>query len=138
MLTEFLGREADPADVWAQVDANFKAGRIKLLFVADRIPRELARIVEFLDAQMSADVRAVELRYFQGEQGTRTLAPRSVGGTKRPPEPITEEQWFAQNIVGRDPKTVEGARFLREYMRRMGTTSGVTVAQGRRVRSTSQ
>ena len=60
-LAAFLdGGNADT--FWAQVDANFAAGRLKLVFVADVIPRELARIVEFLNEQMQADVRAVELK----------------------------------------------------------------------------
>lgn len=64
-LSDFIG-DQDPTTFWNQVDANFKAGRIKLVFVADEIPRELARIVEFLNDQMRADVRAVELRWFTG------------------------------------------------------------------------
>lgn len=66
LLRTFLG-DQEPALFWEQVDANFKAGRIKLVFVADEIPRELARIVEFLNDQMRAEVRAVELRWFTGE-----------------------------------------------------------------------
>jgi hypothetical protein len=75
-LQNFIG-EQDPATFWEQVDANFKAGRIKLVFVADGIPRELARIVEFLNEQMRADVRAVELRWFAGDGGV--MSPRVIG-----------------------------------------------------------
>jgi hypothetical protein len=60
-LAAFIGDASDPEQFWEQVDANFAAGRIKMVFVADTIPRELARIVEFLNEQMKADVRAVEL-----------------------------------------------------------------------------
>ncbi len=82
ILAEFLG-DADVQSFWQQVDSNFKAGRIKLVFVADNIPRELARIVEFLNDQMRADVRAVELRWFSGEGGVTTLSPRIIGETER-------------------------------------------------------
>jgi hypothetical protein len=61
ILTEFLPAGTSAEAFWQQVDANFTAGRIKLVFVADTIPRELARIVEFMNEQMRADVRAVEL-----------------------------------------------------------------------------
>jgi hypothetical protein len=81
-LALFIGNR-DPADFWNQVDANFKAGRIKLVFVADEIPRELARIVEFLNEQMRADVRAVELRWFTGEDGVTAMSPRIIGETER-------------------------------------------------------
>jgi hypothetical protein len=81
-LAEFIG-ERGSADFWNQVDANFKAGRIKLVFVADEISRELARIVEFLNEQMRADVRAVELRWFTGEDGVTAMSPRIIGETER-------------------------------------------------------
>ncbi len=73
-LVAFIG-DQDPEVFWNQVDANFKAGNIKLVFVADSIPRELARIVEFLNEQMRADVRAIELRWFAGEDDAITLSP---------------------------------------------------------------
>jgi hypothetical protein len=82
LLSEFLG-DADPEEFWRQVDSNMKAGRVKLVFVADNIPRELARIVEFLNDQMRADVRAVELRWFSDNAGTTTLSPRIIGETER-------------------------------------------------------
>ncbi len=81
-LAEFIG-EREPAEFWRQVDSNLTAGRIKLVFVADSIPRELALIVEFLNDQMRADVRAVELRWFAGDGGVTTLSPRVIGETER-------------------------------------------------------
>ena len=53
------------------------------MFVADEIPIELARIVGFLNDQMRADVRAVELRWLSGEGGVITLSPRVIGETER-------------------------------------------------------
>ena len=52
---------------------NLLAGRIRMLFVADRIPSELPKVVEFLNAQMRPpEVLAVELRRHLGG-GLRTL-----------------------------------------------------------------
>ncbi|MCB9929934.1 MAG: hypothetical protein H6844_11050 [Alphaproteobacteria bacterium] len=87
-LSEFFGTE-DPTDFWDQAEANLEAGRVKLVVAADSIPSELARVIEFLNEQMRAEVRAVELRYFLGEDGRRTLAPRIFGETEktRPPNP---------------------------------------------------
>lgn len=54
---------------------------MRLVFVADIIPPELRRIVEFLNGQMTpAQVLAVEVRQFVG-QGLRALVPRVVGQT---------------------------------------------------------
>ncbi len=72
-----LGAEA----FWARVKTNLEAERIRMVFVADIIPRELQRIVEFLNDQMDpAEVMAVEVKQFVGEQ-VRTLVPRVVGQT---------------------------------------------------------
>ena len=83
-LGELLGlQNADPETFWRSVQANLGSGRIRMVFVADRIPPELERIVEFLNEQMSpAVVVALELRpYASG--GDRILAPRLIGLTAR-------------------------------------------------------
>jgi hypothetical protein len=52
-----------------------------MVFVADIIPKELRRIVEFLNSQTSsAEVLAVEFRRYEG-QGLKTLGPRVIGLT---------------------------------------------------------
>lgn len=66
---------------WAQVKTNLQAGRVRLVFVADRIPVELQRIVEFLNEQMDpAEVLALEVKQFVGD-GVRTLVPKVLGRT---------------------------------------------------------
>lgn len=75
----------DPGEFWSKVGANLAAKRLRLLFVADDIPDELTRIVEFLNATMSnVEVLAVEIKKFDGESGLRTLVPRVVGRTAKP------------------------------------------------------
>jgi len=71
----------DVDSFWAQVQINLQAGNIRLVFVADIIPAELRRVVEFLNEQMSpAEVFAVEVRQYLGE-GRRTLVSRVLGST---------------------------------------------------------
>lgn len=80
-LAAFLAGKGDAESFWSQVKTNFEAGRIRLLFVADEIPSELRRIVEFLNEQMkSAEVLAIEIKQFTG-QGLKTLVPRVIGQT---------------------------------------------------------
>ena len=58
---------------------NLAAKRLRLLFVADGIPDELARVVEFLNEQMpNIEVLAVEIKRYQG-QFSETLVPRVIG-----------------------------------------------------------
>jgi hypothetical protein len=81
VLAEFLGADADTDALWHQVKTNLQAGKVRMIFVADEIPTELQRIVEFLNQQMDpAQVLAVEIKQFVGQQ-FRTLVPRLIGQT---------------------------------------------------------
>ncbi|MCY4653716.1 MAG: hypothetical protein OXC95_11200, partial [Dehalococcoidia bacterium] len=79
-----LLRTEDEPDVdlfWEGVATNLAAKRLRLLFVADRIPGPLARVVKFLNGQMrDIEVLAVEIRRFDGPSG-QTLVPRVIGRT---------------------------------------------------------
>ncbi len=75
------GATPDAGEFWQSAKRNLQAGRIRMIFVADEIPAELRRIVEFLNEQMDpAEVLAVEVRQFVG-QGLRALVPTVVGQT---------------------------------------------------------
>ncbi len=82
VLRDELGVDPDSDAFWARVKSNLQAGRIRMLFVADRIPPELRKVVEFMNVQIRpAEVLAVELRQYQGG-GLRTLAPIVLGQTQ--------------------------------------------------------
>lgn len=138
-LAAFLGADTDPAQFWEQVDANFIAGNIKLIFVADEIPSELARIVEFLNDQMTAEVRAIELRYFEGE-GVRTLSPRVIGETERSRlqksgnrsklAPLLPDQWLTTHIAPQGTQCMAGAKLLLKVIEEAKAEYGVASTQG--------
>ena len=66
---------------WDQVGTNLRAGKVRLVFVADELPAELQRVIEFLNVQMSpAEVIGIEVRQYVG-QGLKTLVPRVLGQT---------------------------------------------------------
>ncbi|MBN1811805.1 MAG: hypothetical protein JXA14_08215 [Anaerolineae bacterium] len=84
-ITQLL--EAEPDDVaavdafWNRVKTNLQTGKIRLVFVADEIPRELRRVVEFLNRFMDpTEVLAVEVHQYVGK-GLKTLVPRVIGQT---------------------------------------------------------
>ena len=80
-LSEFLGPDSDLEQFWQKAKTNLQAGKVRMIFVADEIPAELRRIVEFLNAQMEpAEVLAVEIKQYVG-QGLKTLVPRVMGQT---------------------------------------------------------
>lgn len=83
VFESFLGSDADEELFWQKVKTNLQAGKVRLVFVGDRIPSELRQVVEFLNEQMDpAEVLAVELKqYASEEEGLRTLVPRVIGQT---------------------------------------------------------
>ena len=82
-LMDVLGDpNADLEDFWQKVKTNLQAGRVRLIFVADKIPTELRRVVEFLNQQMDpAEVLAVEIKQYVGGN-MKTLVPRIIGQTE--------------------------------------------------------
>lgn len=134
--------EADPGAFWAQVDVNLRAGRIRMVFVADVIHPELKRIVEFLNAQMSpAEVIALELRHYAGE-GLRTLVPRLIGRTAEAerrkgnttaqsphnPHP-TVADWFKKFEADRGAEELAIVTTISDWWRAQGAEIGTTQAQ---------
>ena len=76
--------EPDVDGFWEAVSTNLAAKRLRLLFVADFIPDPLARVVEFLNAQMpDIEVLAIEIKRFHGTSA-QTLVPRVIGRTAAP------------------------------------------------------
>jgi len=114
-IRDRLALDGDAETLWQHVKTNLQAGRIRMLFVADRIPAELRRIVEFLNEQMDpAEVLALELRQFQGE-GLRTIVPMLYGQTekaqqKKPGQPA--RQWDEPSILA-EIESRHGAEGLR-------------------------
>ena len=114
-LSAFLNG-GDGEAFWMRVKTNLQAGRVRLVFVADVIPPELRRVVEFLNGQMDpAEVLAVEIRQFAGQQ-LRTLVPRVIGQT-------AEAESKKAGGAPKQQKTDE-ATFLAEMVRACGTEEG--------------
>ncbi len=132
-LADFL--DGDETDFWDRVDANLKAGKLRLLFVADHIPPELARVVEFLNEQMQAEVLAVELSWFVAEGGARALVPHLIGATQRaaaakqgraaPVRDRTIEEWIAEGPRRHGEAAIASARDFIDFADRVGGISTV-------------
>jgi hypothetical protein len=86
-LREFLGSsdmddEVDIEGYWDSVERHLRNGEVRLLFVADSIPTELRRIIEFLNEHMPLiEVLGVEIRQYEGPN-IRALVPRVIGQTE--------------------------------------------------------
>jgi hypothetical protein len=74
-----LRPELEVEEFWKAVETNLVAGRVRMLFVADALPPELVRIIEFLNEQLRpAEVLGIELRQYVGEDH-RAYVPGVVG-----------------------------------------------------------
>jgi hypothetical protein len=121
-IERLVGMEHDEEEFWKRAHANLREGRIRLLFVADKIPPSLQRIVEFLNRQMSpAEVLAVEVKQFtsSSDASLRTLVPRVIGQTEQ------ARQSKAPSRTGSENVPIDEASFL------AGTTADMaTILKG--------
>jgi hypothetical protein len=84
VFRQSLGEDVDPEGFWDAVEQNLRSGRVRLVFVADEIPSELRRVIEFLNERMSpTEVIGIEVRQYVGNGGLKTLVPRVVGQTEQ-------------------------------------------------------
>lgn len=106
VLEDFLQGENEADNFWEVVKTNLKAGKIRMLIISDTIPKELKRIIEFLNEQMApSEILGLEIKQFIGEGNIKTLVPRVIGHTataentksiKTITESWTEETFFEE------------------------------------------
>ena len=129
-LRQLLGAEGDPELYWQDVAQNLRTGTIRLVFVADAIPPELRRIVEFLNERMDpTEVLAVEVRRY-GKGDLKAVVPRVIGQTieaenrkslkGRATREWTEESFF-EALAEEGPEAVTAARRLLAWGRATAT-----------------
>ncbi|MCO6050509.1 hypothetical protein NGM99_12030 [Mesorhizobium sp. RP14(2022)] len=129
VLEDLLGSDSESENFWDRVRDNLEAGRIRLLFVADRIPPELRRVVEFLNKQMQpAEVLAIELRQYEG-QGLKTLVPIVLGQSEEASRrktgstgPRQRRGWDEEAIMAAlaqrdDPTILPAAKRIADWIR---------------------
>lgn len=121
VFEEFLPN-ADEEQFWQQVKTNLQAGKIRLVFVTDRVPAELQRVVEFLNKQMDpAEVLAVEIKQYISEDGMKTLASNVIGQTA--------EALQKKSSTARERRQWNERSFLSEYESRYGEDEAALVQQ---------
>jgi hypothetical protein len=127
LVAETAGEDADVDTFWRRAEENLRAGKLRLVFVADEIPRELRRVIEFLNGQMLAEVIGLEVKQYTAEDVT-TLVPTLVGRTAeaearkgRSPS----RQWNADSFL---PPSPNGNRPPRSSPRARSTTGRSSMA----------
>jgi hypothetical protein len=134
VLSDLLGDGQDASAFWHQVKTNLQAGQVRLIFIADEIPPELRRVVEFLNGQMvPAEVLAIEVKQFVGGN-LKTLVPRVLGQTETArqkkgadrgkPRQWDEASFFDALRLRQGEQEIAVARSLLEWIRKRGLRIG--------------
>ena len=115
VFEEFLGEETSEERFWQKVKTHLQAGKIRLVFVADRIAPELRRVVEFLNEQVDpAEVLALEVKQYadHSAEALRLLVPRVVGQTA--------EARLKKSSATRERRRWDETSFFPEFASRRG------------------
>jgi hypothetical protein len=130
VMAEALGSDVDADAFWLNAKTNLQAGRIRLVFVADEIPSELQRIVEFLNGQMDpAEVIAIAIPQFVGRDANgndlKTLVPTVIGRTaeaerKKPVGRGPGRQWAEEGFFAGLTEGASVARALQAWATEKG------------------
>jgi hypothetical protein len=119
VLFDSLGIDTAGDEFWQLAKTNLQAGRVRLIFVADTVPPELRRIIEFLNSQMDpAEVIGIEVPQFVGH-GMKALVPRVIGLTAEAQQRKTPTIRAAQNW--------DEASYLEELTARRGVDEAAAV-----------
>ena len=122
----FLHSDDDAESFWARVDSNLRDGRLRLLFVADAIPPELQRVIEFLNQRMDdIEVLGIEIKQFTNGK-IKTMVPRVIGQTEQARERKkdawhkrprwTEETFFSALTDRVSQQEVQTARTIYDWV----------------------
>lgn len=103
LVTAAFGEDIDPDRYWRSVEQNLRSGHIRLIFLADSLPPELVRIIEFLNEQMrDTEVLGVEVPQYSGPDGQIAYVPRVIGRTAAAVEVkrgTTSTRWTAETML---------------------------------------
>ena len=121
----FINSDDDAESFWARVDSNLRDGRLRLLFVADAIPPELQRVIEFLNQRMDdIEVLGIAIKQFTGGN-LKTMVPRVIGQTEQARERKkdawhkrprwTEERFFSTLTDRVNNQALQAARSIYEW-----------------------
>jgi len=129
-----------------RVGNNLRAGRIRMVFVADVVPDELMRIVEFLNEQMNpAEVFAVQVKQYRAEgHGNAVIVPAVFGRTAAASTKTSSRRPIdrAAALAASRPDTLKVVSLLEEFARRRDlvvretpSTTGIKAPDGSTIAS---
>lgn len=128
----------DEGRLWSEVQTKIEAGRIRLLFVADRLSPTLVRIIEYLNEQLkTTEVLGVEVvRHADAESQHVAYEPvvrgrtAAVSASKSAPERRTEAEFESVLAVHHGPEVLAAVQQLVARAKAMDDFGFVSVGTG--------
>jgi hypothetical protein len=134
MLEAVIGPDADAEDFWTRADRNLRGGVLRLVFVADVIPDELAAVIEFLNARMhDTEVYGVEVRRYGDTETAECFVPRLVGATAAAETEKRSQTSLDERLQSAGAEVMDVAERLRVLGEELGL-SAVPAANSLRLR----
>jgi len=100
-LTLDITDQTELDNYWDRVSTNLRAGRIRLVFVADEIPPPLRRVIEFLNEQMDpAQVFGLSIKQYVGGD-IKTLVPSVIGKTTATKTQRRKHKWDQESFLAK-------------------------------------
>jgi hypothetical protein len=121
VLQEVAGPDADAQDFWDRAERNLRGGAVRLVFVADVIPDELATVIEFLNARMhDTEVFGVEVRRYGSGGAAECFVPRLVGATAVAQAEKRSQTSLDEKLQNAEPHVATAAERLRFLAEEIG------------------
>ncbi len=78
-----FGDDLDIEEFWNNIEANLRAGRIRLIIAADQLRPEVRRMIEYLNGEMqNSEILGPELKCYGNDTSSMVLVPQLVGQTQ--------------------------------------------------------
>ena len=114
VLEEVVGQDADAQDFWDRAERNLRGGVVRLVFVADVIPDELATVIEFLSTRMhDTEVYGVEVRRYGSGGAAECFVPRLIGATAAAQAEKRRQTSLDEKLQNAEPEVITAAERLR-------------------------
>ena len=114
VLGEVVGQDADAQDFWDRAERNLRGGVVRLVFVADVIPDELATVIEFLNTKMhDIEVYGVEVRRYGSGGAAECFVPRLIGATAAAQAEKRNQTSLDEKLQNATPEVITAAERLR-------------------------
>jgi hypothetical protein len=114
---ELVGQDGSIEQFWAKLQSNIDDMKIRIIIVADKVPKELRQVIEFVNENSKFEIYALEIKLFEDKDGKKVLVPCIYGaGERRKGVGLSDKtEWLPEKLkeeIGKLGNDVRCKRFL--------------------------